>query len=190
MLRQKSNTLFRSCIPDINSISIPLYNLLEYCHNFSIASGSLWNYCRSKIDNVDVNDRASDGKSLEYKTKIVGKNRNATRSWKSRKDRPTSTTIGPSFNVEVTVLLKCLRANFGGLLIYLWWAVKLERRIVERKLIELIEIDRKHHNKMTGVDFMIASTTCYVPVVTLFINDNIKFLENLKQRFKRAMKQI
>ena len=57
-------------------------------------------------------------------------------------------------------------------------------------MIELIEIDRKHRNKMTGVDFMIASTTCYVPVVTLFINDNIKFLENLKQRFKRAMKQI
>ena len=61
---------------------------------------------------------------------------------------------------------------------------------MERKMIELIEIDRKHRNKMTGVDFMIASTTCYVPVVTLFINDNIKFLENLKQRFKRAMKQI
>ena len=96
-----------------------MYNLLEYCHNFSIASGSLWNYCRGKIDNVDVNDRASDGKSFEHKTKIVGKNRNATRSWKSRKDRPTSTAIGPSFNVDVTVLLKCLRANFGGLLIYL-----------------------------------------------------------------------
>ena len=25
----------------------------------------------------------------------------------------------------------------------------------------------------------------YIPVVTLPINDNIKFLENIKQRFKR-----
>ena len=34
---------------------------------------------------------------------------------------------------------------------------------------------------------MITSTKRYVPVVTLFINDNIKFLENIKQRFKRAI---
>ena len=27
----------------------------------------------------------------------------------------------------------------------------------------------------------------YVPVVTLFINDNIKFLENIKQEFKRVI---
>ena len=40
---------------------------------------------------------------------------------------------------------------------------------------------------MTGVNFMITSTKRYVPVVTLFINDNIKFLENIKQRFKRAI---
>ena len=40
---------------------------------------------------------------------------------------------------------------------------------------------------MTGVNFMITITKRYVPVVTLFINDNIKFLENIKQRFKRAI---
>ena len=34
---------------------------------------------------------------------------------------------------------------------------------------------------------MITSTKRYVLVVTLFINDNIKFLENIKQRFKRAI---
>ena len=32
--------------------------------------------------------------------------------------------------------------------------------------------------------FQIKSTRLYVPVVTLFINDNIKFLENLKQGFR------
>ena len=34
---------------------------------------------------------------------------------------------------------------------------------------------------------MITSTKLYVPVVTSSINDNIKFLENLKQGFKRTI---
>ena len=47
----------------------------------------------------------------------------------------------------------------------------------------LIEED----NHITGVSFTIASTKLYVPVNTLFINDNIKFLENIKQGFKRTI---
>ena len=34
---------------------------------------------------------------------------------------------------------------------------------------------------------MITSTKIYVPVVNLSINDNIKLLENAKQRFKRTI---
>ena len=34
---------------------------------------------------------------------------------------------------------------------------------------------------------MITSTKLHVPVVTLSINDNIKFLENIKQGFKRTI---
>ena len=34
---------------------------------------------------------------------------------------------------------------------------------------------------------MITSTKLIVPVVTLFINDNIIFLENTKQGFKRTV---
>ena len=44
-----------------------MYNLLEYSHNYSMTSGSLWNYCKNEID-----DNALDGKSFQYKTKIVG----------------------------------------------------------------------------------------------------------------------
>ena len=39
----------------------------------------------------------------------------------------------------------------------------------------------------TGATFTIATTKFYVPVVTLSINDNIKFLESLKQEFKRTI---
>ena len=75
----KNNTPFRSCIPKINStlthnskdldIFVPMYDLLEYSHNYSMTSRSLWNYYRDEIDEVGYN--ALDGKSFEYKPKIV-----------------------------------------------------------------------------------------------------------------------
>ena len=34
---------------------------------------------------------------------------------------------------------------------------------------------------------MIATTKRYIPIVTLSINDNIKFLEDLKQELKRRV---
>ena len=39
--------------------------------------------------------------------------------------------------------------------------------------------------RKTRAAFQINNTKCYVPVVTLSINDNIKFLENIKHEFKR-----
>ena len=39
----------------------------------------------------------------------------------------------------------------------------------------------------TGATFQINNTKLYAPVVTLSINDNIKFLENIKQGFKRTI---
>ena len=76
-----NNTQFASCILRINGtlidhaenldIVMPIYNLLKYSQNFSMTSGSLWNYYRDEND--DVNGNASDGKSFVYKTKILGK---------------------------------------------------------------------------------------------------------------------
>ena len=39
----------------------------------------------------------------------------------------------------------------------------------------------------TGAAFEINNAKLYVPVVTLFINDNTKFLENIKQGFIRTI---
>ena len=39
----------------------------------------------------------------------------------------------------------------------------------------------------TGLEFQINSIKLYVPVVSLPINDNIKFLENAKQGFERTI---
>ena len=50
---------------------MPMYNLLEYSYNYFMTSGSLWNYFKEEI--VDVDNNASFGKSFTYKTKTVGK---------------------------------------------------------------------------------------------------------------------
>ena len=44
--------------------------------------------------------------------------------------------------------------------------------------------------RTTGATFKINSTNLYVPVVALSLNDNIRFLENIKQRFKKIISWI
>ena len=61
----KNNTPFRSCISKTNNtfiddsedldIVMPMYNLLRYSGNYSVTSGSLWNYYRDKVNN-DANE--------------------------------------------------------------------------------------------------------------------------------------
>ena len=41
-------------------------------------------------------------------------------------------------------------------------------------------------SRTAGAKFLVNSAKFYVPVVTLSINDNIKFLKNIKQGFKRT----
>ena len=111
----KNNAPFRSCISKISNIFIDsaedldtvmaMYNLLEYSDNYSVTSGSLWNYYRDEVndDENENNDEGNKGtnkktiktKSFEYKTKIIGSTPdNANR-----------------LNPKVVVPLKCL-SNF------------------------------------------------------------------------------
>ena len=63
-------------------IVMPMYNLLGYSDNYSMTSGSLWNYYGDEVnDNADENNagnyRINKNKtitstSFEYKTKIIG----------------------------------------------------------------------------------------------------------------------
>ena len=45
----------------------------------------------------------------------------------------------------------------------------------------------EEYDHIIGVRFISTSTKLYVPVVTLSINDNIKFSENIKQGFERKI---
>lgn len=51
---------------------MPIHNLLEQSHNYSIKLGSFQNYNRDKIDDVDVINNASVRESFWCKTEIVG----------------------------------------------------------------------------------------------------------------------
>ena len=178
----KNNAPFGSCISKINSteidntedldIVIRMYNLLEYSQNYSRISGSLWNYYRDEIDDVD--DNASDGKLFEYKTKLVG----------NTPERPGNEGYAnrPPVHVEVTIPLKYL-SNFWRSLDWPLINCEIELDLSWTKDCALIE----KNNNIAGVNFVITSTKLYVPVVTLSINDNIKFLENIKQGFKRTV---
>ena len=101
MLTFKNNAPFRSCISKINNTLIdnaedvdtviPMYIFLEYSNNFSMTSGSLWNYYRDELNDsaneIDDNDNMINNKkaktsryktsirssSNEYKTKIIGR---------------------------------------------------------------------------------------------------------------------
>ena len=66
----KENAPFRPYISKINSILtdnathlvMPMCNLLQYSQNYSMISGSLWNYYRVEIG---VDDNAIDRKSFD-----------------------------------------------------------------------------------------------------------------------------
>ena len=70
-----------------------------------MTSGRLWNYYRDETDDVD--DNASDGKSFEYKTKMVGKTpqRPPRPVNEGDADRPPHPPV-PTSNVEITIPLK------------------------------------------------------------------------------------
>ena len=84
----KTNAPFISCISKINSVLIEnaedldvamsLYNLLEYSKNYSMTSGSLWNYYRDELtDERPDKNNLINSKSFKYKTSITGSAYNA-----------------------------------------------------------------------------------------------------------------
>ena len=185
----KNNAPFRSCISKINDTFIDnaedleivmlMYNLLEYSDNYSMTSASLWNYYRDEVnDDENENDNANNrinnnkaikSKSFEYKTKIIG-------------SMPNNNNI---LDTEVLVSLKYL-SNFWRSLDLPLINCEIELDLSWSKNCIISEISRTFRavgnppveqvvTVRTGATFQIKKTKLYVPVVTLLINDNIKF---------------
>ena len=151
----------------------------------TITSGSLWNYYTDEVNDDTNEDHAArikinnnktiTGKSFEYQTKLKGSTPN---------DNNTLDT-------EVVVPLKYL-SNF-------WRSLDLLSTNCEIKLdlswskecimseISITPVQVSRARQTIGVTFQINHAKLYVSVVTLSIYDNIKFLENKKQGFKRTI---
>ena len=114
-----------------------------------------------------------NGKSFKYKTKKKEKHQH-----EGFTNRPAVITL----HVKITILLRHLY-NCWRFLDLLLINCETGFDLSWTKSCVLIE----YHNNITGINFMITSTKLYVPVVTLYINDNIKFLGNIKQGFKRTI---
>ena len=136
-------------------------------------------------ENDNANNRINNDKTItstffEYKTKIIG-------------SMPNSSNI---LDKEVAVPLKYL-CNFWRSLDLPFIDCQIELDMRWTKNCVLSKISRTFNavgdlpvqeveTTTIGATFWINNAKLYVPVVTLPINDNIKFSGNIKQGFKRS----
>ena len=130
-----------------------------------------------------VNDNASNSTSFKHKTKITEKitERPPQPGNKGHAYQPARPPLA-TLNIEVTIPLKYLSSLCRSLDLPLI-ICEVELTLSWTKVYILVE----HNNNITSIVFKVTNTKLYVLVVTLSINDNIKFLENIKQGFKRTV---
>ena len=206
MLIYKNNVSFWSYISKINNtfvgnaedlnIVMLVHNLLEYSYKYSMTSKSLWNYYRDEVnDDENENDNANNNRknnnktltsqSFEYMTKWI-------RSTPNNND---------TLNTEAAVPLQYL-GNFWRFLNLPLINCEIELDLSWSKSIisEISIAPRTPANpdanllfqemaiiQTNGTTFQVNNAKIYVWFVTLSINDNIKFLKNIKQGFKRII---
>ena len=125
-------------------------------------------------------NKTTTSKSFEYRTKLIGR-------------KPNYINI---LNKEVVVSLKYLSNSCRFLNLSLinceieldvpWLRKCIISQMSQTPRIPVnLPVQEAAATKTTGVRFQINNPKLYVPVVTLLVNDNVKFLENIKQEFKR-----
>ena len=201
----KNNASFKSCISESYNTSedaedldivMSMYDLLEYRHNFSMTSGSLWNYYRDKMnddangnndDNYRIHNRKTvTSKFLEFKTKIIESTIGDDNTLGAKAVVPLRylSNLWRSLNLS---LINCeIELDLSWSKIFIMSEI-LNTLKIEANLVTDPILARAPAASATSAFFQINSTKLYVPVVTLPINNNIKFLENLAQSFKRVI---
>ena len=140
-----------------------MYNLIEYCDNYSDSSGSLWGFKRDEIANnanVTNDDNAS---SFKYKASLI-----------------TNTEAnGTKKGVKIAVPLKYL-SNF--------WRSS-EMPLINCKVGFLLGWYEECilSNAGNAATFTITDAKLYVPIVTLKAEDNTKLSKLLSKGFKRPI---
>ena len=148
------------CVTEINNtqvdntkdldVAMPMYNLMEYRHNYSKTSGSLYRFCRGEPNNI-----ITDSESFEFKLKFL--------------DNTNNEDI---INAQIAVPLKYL-SNFRRTL-------EMPLINCEINLVLTWSANCVISECNTVTTFAITDTKLYVPVVTLSTQDNTKLLKQLK----------
>ena len=139
-----------------------MYYLIEYSHNYSDTSGSLWQFKRDEIEGdvdltVDNNHIPNNLPSFKYKSSLIA-NRNG---------------------VKIAVPLKYL-INF-------WRSLEMPLIYCKVELSLSWDPNCVLSNLVGASNFTITDAKLYVPIVTLSIEDNAKLLKLLSKGFKRPV---
>ena len=154
---------------------MPMYNLIEYCDNYSDTSGSLWGFKRNEV--VDNADMTNDDNTPSFKYKV-------------HKAGLTNTKAdGTKNGVKIAVPLKCL-SNFwrSFKMPLINCKVELSLKWTENCVLTTAAVDANAN--ATGADsatLKITDAKLYVPVVTLSTEDNAKLAKQLSEGFKRPV---
>ena len=147
-------------------ITMPMYNLIEYSHNYQDSSATLYQYTRDEPPEANaINDLPTDtSSSFKYKVELLG--------------NPVLDGNITKRSVEVVVPLKYL-SNFFRLLEMPLIKCKIKLNLTWKKECVL-------SNQAGATVFIINDTKMYVPAVTLSKEDNKDFIEQQKEEFQRS----
>ena len=148
----------------------------------------MWNYYRDEI-NDDGNENNDNGnninynniitsKSFEYKTKFIGTTPN------NYNILDTQVVVSVKFLIN---LLRSLDLPLINCKTELNLSIITEASKTYGAVPNTNQVRYHVTSQKARATFQISNTKRYVPVVTLLINDNIKFLQNIKQGFKRTI---
>ena len=171
---------FTNCRSEINNTQIdnakdidivmPMYSLIEYSNIYAKTTGSLWQYCK------DIPAQDNNNEITEF---TAG---NANDSFNFKAKITSQTGNDGTKNVEIIIPLKYLSS--------FWRTLEMPLINCEVNLIltwsstcGLISTIIPNQN----ATFAITDTKLYVPVVTLSMQENTKFLQQLKSVFKRVI---
>ena len=160
---------------------MPMYNLLEYSDNYSMAPGILWNYYRDEIN--DDENEIDDNAEKIYNNKTITSN-----LFKYKTERTGSTQDNANrLNAKVVVPWKYLSNSWRSLyLLLINCELELDLRWARNCVISEVfrtfrvvpdanPVASEVVTQTTSASFQINNANLYVPVVTVSINDNIKF---------------
>ena len=162
--QRNKGVIFKNSVPFTKSISkvndteidnardidivMEMYNLIEYCDNYSKTSGSLWQYYKD-----GPSDNLADSESFKSKVKIIG----------------STPAGGNTKDVKIIVPLKYL-SNF-------WRTLEMPLINCEVSLFFTWSLTCVITNSTGEGRFTITDTKRYVPVVTLSTQDNANFFQ-------------